>query len=135
MSTSYTPGLGTRWSEGPAVSEGRIRELVVEFYRRVASDDWLGPIFARRILDWDRHLDRMADFWSTAMNGTGRYQGRPVEVHRGIEGMAAGHFDRWLELFEATVREVCTPEEAEAFLGRARRMREGMVKVLGLTAG
>lgn len=135
MAISYTSGLGARWSEGPAVSEGRIRELVVEFYRRVALDDRLGPIFSRRILDWDRHLERMTGFWSTAMNGTGRYQGRPVEVHRGIEGIAADHFDRWLELFEATARDVCTPEEAEAFLGRARRMREGLVKVLGLAMG
>ena len=135
MSTSYTSGLGVRWSEGPAVSEGRIRELVAEFYRRVGADDLLGPVFACRISDWDRHLDRMTDFWSTAMNGTGRYHGRPIEKHRAIAELADGHFDRWVALFEATARDVCTPEEAEAFLGRARRMREGMAKVLGLTSG
>ena len=135
MSTSYTAGLGARWSEGPAVAESRIRELVEEFYRRVGLDEVLGPIFDRRIADWGWHLDRMTDFWSTAMNGTGRYQGRPVEKHRAIAELEDGHFERWVTLFEATARDVCTPDEAEAFLGRARRMREGMTKVLGLATG
>jgi hypothetical protein len=38
-------------------------------------------------------------------------------------------------LFEATVRDLCPPRAVEAFLVRARRMREGMTKVLGLDLG
>ena len=34
----------------------------------------------------------------------------------------AGHFDRWLELFEATAREICPPEAAAHFIERARRI-------------
>jgi hemoglobin len=58
-----------------------------------------------------------------------------VEAHRVIDGLCAGHFERWIELFEETVRDLCPPREAEAFLVRARKMREGMTKVLGLDAG
>jgi hemoglobin len=32
----------------------------------------------------------------------------------------AAHFDRWLELFETTAREVCSPAIAEQFVQRAR---------------
>ena len=76
----------------------------------------------------------MTDFWSAALLRTGRYSGRPVEQHRAIDGLSRGHFDRWIELFEATVRDLCPAREAEAFLVRARRMRDAMTKVLGLGA-
>ena len=37
--------------------------------------------------------------------------------------------------FEATVRDLCSPPEAEAFLARARKMREAMTRTLGLAGG
>ena len=144
MSTSYsTRSYGLPVTEGPGVAHGdaagitedQIRAVVVEFYRRARQDDRLGPVFEAHVHGWDEHLVRMTDFWSAALLRTGRYSGRPVERHRSIDGLAAGHFDRWIELFEATVRDLCSPEEAEAFLVPARRMREGMTKVLGLDAG
>jgi hemoglobin len=55
-----------------------------------------------------------------------------VEAHRPIQGLTAGHFDGWIELFEETVRDLCPSGQAEAFLVRARRMRDGMIMVLGL---
>ena len=78
------------------------------------------------------HLARMTDFWSAALLRSGRYSGRPVERHRAIDRLSAGHFDRWIELFEATVCELCPARQADAFLVRARLMREGMIRVLGL---
>ena len=107
-----------------------IRDVVEEFYRRARLDDRLGPVFESHVDDWDDHLGRLADFWSAALLRTGRYSGRPIEVHRAIDGLGLGHFDRWAELFEATVRDLCPPAQAEAFLARARRMRDAMTKVL-----
>jgi hemoglobin len=89
-------------------------------------------VFERHVADWEVHLARMTDFWSAALLRTGRYAGRPVEQHRWIDGLSDGHFGRWVELLEATVCDLCPPREAEAFLVRAQRMREGMTKVLGL---
>jgi hemoglobin len=74
----------------------------------------------------------MTDFWGAALLRTGRYSGRPVERHRTIEGLSAAHFTRWIELFETTVGDLCTPQQAAAFMIRALRMREGMTKVLRL---
>jgi hemoglobin len=130
-----TEGLGVPHADAEGVSEDRIRAVVDEFYRRARRDDRLGPVFEVHIGEWGAHLARMTDFWSAALLRTGRYSGRPVERHREIDGLSAGHFDRWLELFEDTVRDLCPPREAEAFLVRARRMRDGMTKVLGLDAG
>jgi hemoglobin len=127
-----TEGLGVPHSDAEGVTEDQIRAVVVEFYRRARRDDLLGPVFETHVHGWDEHLGRMTDFWSAALLRTGRYSGRPVERHREIDGLSAGHFDRWIGLFEDTVRDLCPPREAKAFLVRARRMREGMTKVLGL---
>lgn len=119
-------------ADAAGITEDLIRDVVVEFYRRARRDDRLGPVFEAHVHDWDVHLGRMRDFWSAALLRTGRYSGRPVERHRSIPGIAAGHFDRWIALFEETVRDLCPTGQAEAFLVRAGRMRDGMTQVLGL---
>jgi hemoglobin len=129
---SERPALPDAEAEG--ITEDLIRDVVVEFYRRARRDERLGPVFEAHVHDWDVHLARMQDFWSAALLRTGRYSGRPVERHRAIEGLASGYFDRWIELFEDTARDLCPPQEVDAFLIRARRMRDGMIMVLGLDA-
>jgi hemoglobin len=130
---SERPALPDADVEG--ITEETVRDVVVEFYRRARRDGRLGPVFESHVHDWDVHLARMRDFWSAALLRTGRYSGRPVERHRSVVGITAGHFDRWIELFEETVRDLCPPGQAEAFLVRARRMRDGMTMVLGLDGG
>jgi hemoglobin len=130
-----TEGPGSPHADAEGIGEDLIRAVVFEFYRRARRDDRLGPVFEAHVGDWDTHLARMTDFWSAALLRTGRYSGRPVERHREIDGLSVGHFDRWVELFKETVCDLCPPREAEAFLVRARRMREGMTKVLGLDTG
>jgi hemoglobin len=116
--------------DAEGVTEEMIRSVVIEFYRRARRDVLLGPIFEAHIAEWPEHLDRMTDFWSAALRKTGRYTGNPVESHRRVPSLAAGHFDRWIILFEQTVRDLCPPREAEAFLARALRMRERLTKAL-----
>jgi hemoglobin len=130
---SERPALPDADAEG--ITEELIRDVVVEFYRRARRDERLGPVFEAHVHEWDPHLARITDFWSAALLRTGRYSGRPVEQHRSIAGIAAGHFDRWLALFEQTVRDLCRPGQADAFIVRARRMRDGMIMVLGLDDG
>ena len=130
-----TEGVGIPHADAQGISEVLIRAVVDEFYRRARRDDRLGVMFETHIGEWGTHLERMTDFWSAALLRSGRYSGRPVERHRTIEELSEAHFDRWVDLFEATVRDLCPPPQAEAFLVRARRMREGMVKVLGLDRG
>lgn len=103
------------------IDEATIERLVHTFYARVRADAWLGPVFEARVEDWDRHLQRMCAFWSSVTLGTGRYEGQPMRMHLPLP-VDGRHFDRWLALFEATAREVCTPEGAAIFLERAQRI-------------
>jgi hemoglobin len=105
-------------------TEAGIRRMVEIFYGRVRQDPQLGPVFERRIgCEWDAHLDRMMDFWSSILLATGRYQGNPLRVHRGIDELEPAHFDRWLELFAEVVRDLFSPELAADLHARAQRMR------------
>jgi len=129
---AVTEAIGIPHADAEGITEDLIHAVVIEFYRRARRDDRLGPVFEAHVHEWETHLARMTDFWSAALLRTGRYSGKPVEQHRSIDGLSDGHFGRWVELFEATVRDLCSPQHAEAFLIRARQMREGMTRVLGL---
>ncbi len=103
------------------ITEAMIERLVHAFYDKVRADEVLAPVFDARIHDWALHLAQMCAFWSSVALMTGRYHGTPMVKHMPLP-VDAGHFDRWLALFEATAHEVC-PGEAEAhFVERARRI-------------
>lgn len=107
--------------------EDAIRTLVDRFYAKVRRDPRLGPVFDRAIGDeWDAHLAIMYRFWSSVMLRTGSYKGNPLAVHRSVDGIAPELFERWLELFDATAREVCRDELAQAFMMRARNIAESL---------
>ena len=103
------------------ITEALIERLVREFYAKVRSDEVLGPIFEARILDWEPHVQRMFAFWSSVALMSGRYHGSPMAKHMPLP-VDADHFDRWLQLFETTAREVCAPEAATHFVELARRI-------------
>lgn len=107
----------------PDLREPMIALLVRTFYDRARRDDVIGPVFEAAVADWDDHIGKITDFWSSVMLRTGRYQGRPMRPHL-ILPLTGAHFDRWLALFEATARELCPPEIAEAFIVRARRIAD-----------
>jgi hemoglobin len=108
----------------PVPTEAGIRRMVEVFYARVREDADLGPVFERHIgSEWTAHLDRMVDFWSAILLATGRYQGNPLQVHRGIPELEPAHFDRWLELFGEVLAELFSPALAANIHGRAQRMR------------
>lgn len=88
-----TPDLCTR---------NEISTLVHAFYARVREDPVLGPYFDRHVADWERHLPKMVDFWSSALRGTRNYRGTPMPVHCALPALTPALFERWLELFRAT---------------------------------
>jgi hemoglobin len=107
------------------IDETMIAGLVDAFYTRVRADPLLGPVFDARIADWEPHLQQMRLFWSSVALMSGVYHGRPMPKHLPLP-VDAVHFDRWLELFEATAREVCPPAAADHFIERARRIAESL---------
>jgi hemoglobin len=111
--------------ERTGIDETMIRRLVHSFYAKVRNDEMLEPVFAAHIVDWDPHLERMCEFWSSVALLSGRYHGRPMEKHPPLP-VDAEHFDRWLMLFEETARELCSTAAAEHFIERARNIAESL---------
>ena len=115
------------------ISEALIRDLVHTFYGRIRQDEVLGPIFEARLADrWDDHLNKLVDFWSSVAMKTGRYAGRPHAAHHDL-GLEAVHFQRWLALFEKTVRDLCGGPAAALFIDRANRIADSLQ--IGLNIG
>jgi len=103
------------------ITEAMIERLVRGFYAKVRADALLGSVFEARIRDWEPHLQQMCAFWSSVALMSGRYQGTPMVKHMPLP-VDAGHFDRWLELFEAAANEICPPRAAAHFVERAQRI-------------
>ncbi|WP_139922841.1 group III truncated hemoglobin [Hymenobacter sp. DG01] len=100
-------------------SETDIRLLVDTFYEQVNHDPLLDPVFNQVArVEWPRHLPIMYDFWSSILLGSARYHGRPFPKHLPLP-IDATHFQRWLELFEATVDTLFTGPKAEEAKVRA----------------
>lgn len=120
--------------ERTGIDANMIRNLVHAFYARVREDEMLAPIFNERISEWDVHLDNMCAFWSSVALATGHYHGSPMQKHMPLPADAR-HFDRWLFLFEQTVRDICPDVAAEHFLERARRIAQSLELGIAGNAG
>lgn len=108
-------------------TDDQIETLVATFYARVRNDPELGPIFLAAIgEDWTAHLKTMCDFWSSVMNTSGRYKGKPIPAHLKLSGVEPRHFARWLHLFAETSRELFDGELAARFVERAERIAESL---------
>lgn len=130
MPTSLLPDLQT---------EADIMRLVDTFYGRVNEDELLRPIFNEVAqVDWATHLPTMYDFWSSVLLGTSRYKGRPMARHFPLP-IAAAHFQRWLQLFHASVDALFAGPKAEEAKVKAQnigamfehRMRPNPLSLLG----
>jgi hemoglobin len=105
-----------------------ISELVETFYVRVRAHPILGPVFENAIgPDWDAHLSKMKDFWSSVALHTGQYSGKPVLAHQQVQGIEPWHFGIWLGLFAQTAKDLCTSAEtADFFQERAERIAQSL---------
>lgn len=111
----------------PEITEALIEELIRAFYTKVRADGDLGPVFEAEIgEDWEPHLAKMFDFWSSVTRMTGRYRGKPTAVHQRLSGVKPEHFLRWLALFRETARDFCAPDIAPIFIDRAERIGESL---------
>jgi hemoglobin len=80
-----------------------LRRLVDDFYADVRRDDLLGPVFSKAVGDnWEPHLERMTEFWSTVMLGTRSFKGNVYQKHVALaesSDVAPAHFLRWITLW------------------------------------
>ncbi|HSZ53947.1 MAG TPA: group III truncated hemoglobin [Caulobacteraceae bacterium] len=135
---SQTEPLRPRAGPGAhvGVTEPMIREVVHAFYARVRADPTLGPIFEREIDgEWDAHLVKLCDFWSSVLLMTGRFKGTPMVVHTRLPEIGGGHFMRWLALFRQTAEELCPPPAAALFVARSHMIAQSLQLGVAVSRG
>lgn len=109
------------------MTEQQLSDLVHAFYGKVRDDAVLGPVFDAAISDWPHHLEKMCAFWSSVMLTTGRYKGNPMMAHLKHKArIVPPMFDRWLELWGETAREVLDERGAAQVIATANRIAESL---------
>ena len=100
-----------------------VRLLVDSFYDKVRKDLVIGFLFQEVArVNWEQHLPVMYAFWENVLFMSGGYSGNPMIAHLNLHGqypLTKLHFDRWYELFKATVDEHFEGEQVEKALQRA----------------
>lgn len=108
-----------------AITEAAIATLVNRFYGKARRDPMIGPLFETAVADWDEHLAKLSDFWSSVMLTTGRYKGNPMAAHM-RHPIELEFFERWLGLWRETTGEVFAANAAEQFQLKAERIAESL---------
>lgn len=102
-----------------------IELLVNSFYEKVKADGVLAPLFLG--VNWEIHLPRMYDFWSTIILNTGEFKGNPVAKHLALNKkhkLDSFHFDAWLKLWNNTLDEYFSGANATIAKERARSIKD-----------
>ncbi len=107
-------------------TEEEIAQLVHAFYSAVRQDEILGPIFEHHVHNWDSHLAKLVDFWSSLLRRTGRFEGTPMPKHIALPGLSADLFQRWLALFRATTAAQPNPQMRDQANAMAQRIARSL---------
>lgn len=98
--------------------EEGIRKMVAAFYRRVPTDNLIGPMYPDQ--DWEGSEERLVEFLLFRLGASTRYmemRGHPKLRMRHITfKIGIAERDRWLELMGAAMDETAVPPTAREFL-------------------
>ncbi len=107
-----------------------IEFLVDEFYQKVIIDELLGRFFTIVVnFEWEVHIPIMVSFWETVLLGKASYKGNPMNKHIELDKLSKlepVHFERWLELWKATVNENFIGEKAAEAIVKAETIAKLM---------
>lgn len=101
-----------------ACGESGIRAMVSAFYRRVRTDDLIGPMYPDD--DWEGSEERLADFMLFRLGASTAYmekRGHPRLRMRHVPfRIGIAERDRWLKLMGEAMDETQVPPFARSFL-------------------
>lgn len=119
---------------GDVAGRAGIDALLAAFYGHALADPVLRPVFVDEMrLDLDEHLPVIGAFWEHVLFRTGGYSGGTMEVHRRVNRripLTEDRFDRWLELWTASVDGLFDGPVAEQAKAHASRMAIAFVRAL-----
>lgn len=106
------------------------------FYAQAVPDPVIGHLFTDVAqLDLEAHLPTITAFWEGVLFGTGPYTGNPMAVHHALHAkhpLTPEHFNRWLTLWEDTLRSTHQGPKVEEAILRAKTIGAVMqVKIQG----
>lgn len=101
-----------------ACGEEGIRKMVAAFYRRVRTDEIIGPMYPDD--DWEGSESRLAEFLLFRLGASTRYletRGHPrLRMRHVTFKIGIAERDRWLDLMTAAMEETAVPTAAREFL-------------------
>ena len=110
----------------------RIHDLVIDFYREIAFDPLLGPVFEEDAeVDWAVHIPHLIDYWCWILLGRRRYEGNVTRTHRRLHEahpLRAEHCDRWLELWRGCIDARWSGPRAEHAKEHATTLMAGLAR-------
>lgn len=110
-----------------------VERFVRDFYRQVAMDDVLGPVFEDARVDWPQHIATLTDFWAWQLLGDDAYDGNPLLAHRPAHArtpFTAAHYERWLQILDDTLDADFRGPVADAARVRGRKMAAALRRLL-----
>lgn len=94
--------------------------LMETFYTKARVDSKIAHFFVHT--NFDKHLPKIVQFWEFVLLDKSGYKTDVTKVHMGMK-LNKEHFDRWIELFNATVDNNFKGEKAELAKQKAFLMR------------
>ncbi len=115
---------------GDIITRVDIEKLIDRFYAKALKDEQIGHFFTEFVQgDWPAHVERICNFWDAMLLGAKNYQGNPmikhIDLHKKIP-FEKHHFDQWVSLWEATVREHFDGDVADEAISRAKSIADLM---------
>ena len=111
--------------------------LVSTFYHAVRRDALLGPIFNGQLSEeqWPHHLEKLTDFWVTALFGIACFKGNPSRAHRQVDKslnhtIDQFHFETWLHLWFQTIDSLYIGMLAERAKDAAKQMATNQYRAI-----
>lgn len=110
--------------------------LVDAFYQKIKTDSTIGYLFTEvAVVNWEKHLPIMYDFWDNILFHTGNFNGNPMMKHRALNqksNLTQNHFEHWTKLWKKTVDNLFEGNKANEIKVRADNISKVMMhKVIG----
>lgn len=107
--------------QGIEFSFKEVNTIVDLFYKKIATDSIMSKPF-KSVSDWPEHIDRLTNFWWIRFGGKPFTfsQYNPVAKHY-HSGFNKDFLDRWLFLFDETLKENLSKEQHEFWIEVARK--------------